>query len=527
MPIQQTFSANQIVAVGVQPTVNPQANPQRLQIVAHTVGDNTGFPAGNLDSRITGTTLYRRTTSGFKTPCGFQAVKLRYSGCYCVSSPEQETPIPNPVSMQVAIEVPANSGNFKQLTFGGQLTGLLEPGLDLESDLLFLECAAGTSFSIVCTESVTTGQTMAWNAYVSSNVNGLNQAVGYAGSEVATTPFTTFTGRVNSNSNGGAMVPYSIVGIPIAQSNSVAIFCDSIVAGINSAASRNTSYFQNNYDQGWAALLFDSKIPYIKVGHGGYNAALLASSQGDRRKSMARDANFLLFSMGTNDIATYTVAQFETAFLDCFNYAQAMGMTMIAVTLPPRNNATNYLSFINGAGGQALTVTSYEANRQAVNNFIRSFSGITVLDFDKFIDPGKTGLWPVVQPAYSGTCNIAQNATGYGWMNITDAGLATAFPIANQLVAPSDGLGGYQAVFTSNGSAGSGVSGIGVPIMSNSGNSCSCAPTVSNNAYLPASTGVSYLVARPWSYDGIHPSETGHQLLAGYAHTVLGPLLGF
>ncbi len=480
-----------------------------LKPVAH----NTGNGTNNQFSHITGqTSMLTRALWCF--PQGAAMIQPIYAG-FEMPNTEGEVPIPNAMTLTVAIELP--DSHIQNLTFGGAATGVVTPGGILKSDPLAVDIAPGTWCWLRTLVQVTSGGQIPFtHNLVGDATTGIHEGDAYGASSVSQTVSDNF---------GYAYDAISILGIPqTAGKKSLALIGDSIaVYGIEPNQLEGKYFGTAAGVQGWPNRFTFQRYPLMNLGRSGYTIQHYSDDNGLMRKTLIANCEAVIFEMGINDLSNgRSLAQIQSDMQNAWMDAKALGLTVLQTTMLPNNDVgtTSVLNFVSGLGSPQ-GVNSFESTRKALNAWIRSRPQFLdgILDLESVIDPNQTGFWPITAPLHQGVCGTGSNSPG----NATIVDSVPPGWTPGQWANPSDNLGPYVVVMTSG--LAKGLHGI---VLDNDGVSLTVGGTSkSSSPVFPSlAVGDSYAIVDAWTYEGLHPFPRAHSRLAAYAASALEPYLG-
>lgn len=480
-----------------------------LRPVAH----NTGNGTNNQFSHISGqTSLLTRALWCF--PQGAAMIQPLYAG-FEMPNAEAEVPIPNPLTVTCAIELA--DGHIQALTFGGQPTGTVTPGGILKADPLGVNIAPGTWCWLRTLTQVSAGGLIPFTHNMAANSTTAIHEGDVYGAVSVSAPV--------SDNYGYAYDAISILGVPqTGGKKSLAIIGDSIaVYGVEPNFAAGKYFHAGATPQGWPNRFTFQSYPLMNLARSGYSIQHYSDDNGLLRKTLLAYAETVIFEMGVNDMANgRTLAQIQADLQNAWMDAKALGLTVLQTTLLPNNNSglTNVLNFVTGLGSTPGP-TSQESMRKALNAWIRTRPQFLdgVLDLESVIDPNQTGLWPINPPLYSGTCGTG--TTSAASTTIVDSGTPAWSP--GQWANPPDGLGTYVVIMTSG--AAKGAHGM---VLDNNASSLTVGGTTKSTSpiFNGIAAGDTYVIADPWTFEGLHPFPRTHARLAAFAAAAMKPYLG-
>ncbi len=325
--------------------------------------------------------------------------------------------------------------------------------------------------------------------------------------------FGTQTGGVPAPGYG----PVAVLGFNQGPQATVAMITDSIGQGTGDlGASPNGGwpcrFLYNQITLADTPTTYGARVPnfpFVQISRAGITAVTIVGRLNSYRAiRVAELARNVIWQAGTNDmVAGTSLATMQANTLLAANWFVQRGIKFFACTLLPRVTTTDNLRTTANQ-----TPTAYEANRQAYNTWIRT-------TFVAAVNSAQ-GLAAILDPAAAVEVNASNVLTPNGgrWLlppttsdasgSATSNGAAGNFTDTN-LGNYQDQWRGYNLIMTS-----------GVGVTGTTNNAVIRNPTGTNNLTLytnlpgAPSSGDTYIIFRPTSQEGTHPTAYGNQLIA-------------
>lgn len=345
-----------IQAQGLAPAFLAPAYPANAQTpvpcatratAPHIPGTSGAFT--NLSNGTDTSATYRRSHT---TTAGSTDYRFAYANYYNLSG--VETDGLNDITVKASVELA--SGVLFPIRFQGQRSVTIKPGAMVWSDPVSLRIAKGTLFYSRTYVSVTSGQKWPlgmteWHGLGDYN----NRAVAQSTSVGAD---MTDTGTFSTNTDEAMYGPVAIWGATTSSpSPIIGIVSDSIGVG----------YLDYGTNDGWIVRALNGKYRFQHVGmSSGKIDDWSTPAKNYRRSPLLSPCTDIIVALGTNNIGGSLATNqplMQTVFAD---FART-GRRVWVPTVPPYTTSTD--SFVTTAN---QTVTANEANRVAMNNWIRT-----------------------------------------------------------------------------------------------------------------------------------------------------------
>lgn len=454
-----------------------------------------------------GTDLTQKSRTRWQITGPVVELKLVFTN-FLLTSGLHEPANPYTVSFQVCIEDPTTDAGDSTgavtipVFFAGKRTGVMEASSVLESDPFVVNFAtAGRVLWIRCSPTVASGDKWV-NATTSSSSGSANFDGGGLGEGVVAGSSTIDSGTI-ALANAFCFTPAAILGrgVPATRKPAVLITGDSIAAETYNITAGNVSWPTR------ACML--AGYATTRISEGGERLfQIIAPATSWKRLRLGRHHTHVLSNYGTNDIyaSARTLAQLKADVLAAAAMWASLGLKAFQATVLPRPGASTdgYMS----VAGQSITDAAKETVRTGFNDWLldasaagaRAQSGgalVGVLDPCQFVETNAAGVlthnggfWRV--PAVVGA--ITGTATGYTTTTVTDSGAART-------------VNGDQGKVLAITSATTGA-GQAAVVVSNTATTWTLLAAIT----LPTGT-VTYQVGASYFVDGIHPSESAHDLI--------------
>jgi hypothetical protein len=283
-------------------------------------------------------------------------VELAYGNFY--NNAGTETVGPNDITVKAYLEFPLASTYYVPVTFGGAPTVVIKPGGIVWSDPIALDLPVGSTFYSRTNVSVATTANrwpIGW-ATLTADGEGVITGVDYADGSGTVTANNTF-----------CYSPLSIRGRTSCLTKAVAGIGDSIMSG---SGDSNT--------KGWWFRSFTDVVPEQRISYASEQAT--AFNRPDRRGlrlPLLDGCTHLICANGVNDVkAPQTVATIKAELISNWRYGMRRGMKVWQTTVTPVTTSTD--GWVTTAN---QTVTANEANRTAVNDWLRDGAPLDSVTF--------------------------------------------------------------------------------------------------------------------------------------------------
>jgi len=456
----------------------------------------------NIASFNPGSAVSSRTfRSSHVAPRGLRDMRLVFGNHYYSSGAgNSETPNPARITVKAAIEYPiapisssTAADTIFPIYFNGFRTISIPGGAIVYSDIvLHPDIPPGASFAVrtwvnmpdYATDSAPKFIPTGWVADAA-----ILEGVSNAGDVVD-------GGAIGAGSSSTTLYgPSKIIGLSDTDGPSALVIGDSIAVGTSELTTRSES--------GFILRALDSGVPYVFGARAG--EALVSgfsAAKRFRRVSLSRDCFSVISNYGTNDLAAiatgeYTLEDLKAAIVSVTNLFTKHGKKVFWCSVLPKTTSSDLWTT---AAGQ--TITSQEANRVDLNTWLRDGSYMNECDAPSLVsifDPAELievnesniltlngGRWIVPDSAdFTGT------ATGGTTTTMTDSGKSWT---------PGEFVGGGYYLRTLGGVG----SGQNLLITGNTATSVTFATATATGA------GTTYEIIRPYTADGVHPTQRGH-----------------
>lgn len=442
-------------------------------------------------------------------------------GNWSADGSETETPGECTIRVNAALQkngatgVTDETGVRVPVTFSGKSYVDIPPNGLVFSDPTPFEVIANEVFFVRNQEAgAGTGYLLANS---STGLGGTTGTTGVNNGEGAGAEDLVMSGNVTQSTASFSYGPVAVLGFSSAKQKSIAIFGDSIAASTGDAGYyRACGGYLTRLAVNMTQLAIDNtfavsgvaNFPFVKSARGGYTLANFATrSKSFKQIKLGELATTAVVEYGVNDLAG-TLAAMKANALIVAGWFTSRGVKIIWTTITPRTTSTDNWKTANNQ-----TVTANEATRTGFNDWLRD---ATATGFVSQAG-GNAAVWDAAALIEVNASNVLTLDGGF-WQAAISASdatgtstAATSASITNSgLSLTQDQYRGYCLSLTSG--AGSGQT---QAILGNTATVISLAASFS-----PApSGGDTYLIFRPQTIDGTHPSSTGHQTIANGLNT--------
>lgn len=394
----------------------PSQKPKKLSDILKTDLNGKTYQQ-NVATRgsISGNTASAALTDGTKTrlesrmkiffgPQSCRDIRIVVTGFHATGS-AAEVVNPNPITADFALELADASASVPFLFDGEQLLTVQPGGLYI-SDPLSLDFDAFATAWIRSGALVTSGQFIPISSMFAISGESMPYST-EATSQVNATG--AMVNRTTGSTGPGGFIPAAILGTPIVNHVSVALYGDSLMAGTIGDGSDATTGARGAYARAVQGL-----FPWSNMARASETAAFNVGVNGFRRRQLIDFHSHVLINFDTNGIAGgATLAQCKASLTSIWTSAKRRGKKVYQSLIWPRTNA-----------GNTAPVTGFAVGgiRDQLNAWIKTQVGNGILDgiIDaNVVVESKTtpGLW----------ANSAWTADG---THLNNAGcLAAAVPI--------------------------------------------------------------------------------------------------
>lgn len=432
-------------------------------------------------------------------------------------------------SVTFKASVEDTSGNIYPVTFKGALSYTLNGGGIIESDLMPIVYAPGDVLAVRV--DVTSGTFYANRWATGGTTTGITA---WGDGYTSATDLTAKGAAAPANAFSLGFGPMAIIGNPTSVTaipKALLAQGDSILSGLSDG--------QNVCDGYWAGQTWwagGGYIMRIMDGQGGVTMIAQASDRiqdflsnvnSFRRNSFTKYAKFALIEYGINDLNnSRTPAQLQADIITLATRNLGRGIVKnFIVTLAPNTTSTDNWAT---TGNQTPNATS-NTNRVTHNTWVRDQAP---LDYTSMapVATGTTGSTIVRMgdprhpiSAYLEIADTVESARNSGlWKAanrvVTDAAITSGNNIVTSATAAwtsADVTGGHGVAIVGAGAAGAMLNAHLKQIT----------PTIALTTTAGTTVSGATMVIRPLTFDGIHPTGTGHQLIASGVGTALLALM--
>lgn len=437
-----------------------------------------------------------------------------------------ETPGRNRIRFKAALQkngpggVTDESGARVAVTFAGQLFGECAPDGLLISDPVPFDVVAGEVFFVRYAPYVA-GPSYYINALGGTmggtNAGALNNGDGLVAGDAVMAGTTGGTFNSNTNCLNG------VLGFSSTPQRTVALIGDSICLGTGDGGvmtqwggylvrlMRNQTAFVTTSSNIGSVT---SNFPFVHMARGMLTAAAFAlRNQSYKELKLAEFATTVVWEYGINDVGAGTaLTAMQTNLLAVAQWFIARGKKFIACTLTPQTTSTDqFRTAANQTPGVNDSIrTGYNSwlRDASAAGFIAQAGGLSVADV---LDVAAA---VEVNPANVSTLNGGRWPSAFSTSDfsgsITSGAATNGFADSSQNAA-QDAYRGYCLRMTSGAASGQ------VVIINNQ--SATGVYGFATNLSTTPSVGDSYVIYRPYTADGTHPSTYGHMTIANRLNT--------
>lgn len=396
----------------------------------------------------------------FYTTCACTNLRLVYPGWLAVTS-GPDTDYATALSINASIEI---AGVIYRVTFGGQVTGVVQGGL-LISDPIAIAVPAGQLIYVRTFPTTANWYPARYGNPGAGGQGGFTVTVDLtAPGSAAIADATTFT---------PLLAPAELLGLPTgaAYPATAALYGDSIAYGQGDGIANGMGVNTVNIQLGGGGYLARG---LRALGVGAVNCGVQGDTLGNfvtaasyRRLGLITQARTIIFEYGRNDVSNLVaLATIQANMITAWGFANKLFDAVFQTTITPRPNSSDaYQTLVN----QTLVVAA-EAIRVPLNNWLRagapivngapaaigaagaSIAGQAAHPLSGIIDPCaqvesalNSGLWNA--GLNSRTVNDGVTVVG---STVTSATMATSIPIdtGRTIIIPGAGAAGGLYVGT-------------------------------------------------------------------------------
>lgn len=269
------------------------------------------------------------------------------------------------------------NSQFVPVSVGGTTSTTLEAGVTMiTTNPVGVYLPAHTEFLIK------TGIVIAASTYVAAGISATNKTVRVASTSATSQIFSRF--NVSTPSGGTtttlSFFPVMITGIPQERHPAVIIWGDSLSAGVgdvttdaNGAVGCMEKACMNVYGTG-------KHMPFSNFSKSGDVSTTYEADEAQSRFAFLEFATHVLFSLGSNDIGSgRTAAQIKASMQEAWAHARIFGLTIGAMTLPPRTTSTD--SWATTANQTVVAGYASNSIRGEINAWLREQLAAGAIDF--------------------------------------------------------------------------------------------------------------------------------------------------
>lgn len=416
-------------------------------------------------------------------------LRLVYGNSY-INGSFIETDGANPITVKASVEV---GGTIYRVTFGGLLSGTVDPGGRLISDPLGIEIAQGTTFNVRTFVNSASAPQSNYACYGNSLSGGFT----------ATTDLTAPGSAAVGSAAAYVYTVRAILGTPTTRNlPTVAIVGDSISVGTNDfgdggRASNFTGYSDGGLPAGgYIVRGLSTRYGWINVGVPSDQAQLFNAPAGHyRRISHLSGCTDAIVEYGINDVtAGRTLAQIQSDLTNIWNLLIRRGMKVRQSTILAKTTSSDLWTTTTGQA-----VYGSESVRTALNDWIRT-TPAPLTGYIEAADLSETarnsGLWkPAQRFVTDAASNVSGNTVTSATANFTSADVGQTILLA--------GAGSAGAAYPTT-----------ITAVTNS--------TTAVMTYNPTTTvSGARLAIGVYTTDGTHPSGTGARAIAAAVNALV------